>query len=159
MSEPLLKKILNKLKNKVDKVEGKELSTNDFTNEYKNKIDSNATEISNISNNMPSSIMSEITTYSSNFSTVDVKRYFKYGNVVVVDFRAQISSDIPNNTTILTLPYSSMWGFTIMAGIGGRYDIANPVWMYFDGQNLKIGNSATSAQDKWLHIHFTYICS
>lgn len=39
MSEPLLKKILNKLKNKVDKVEGKGLSSNDFTNEYKNKID------------------------------------------------------------------------------------------------------------------------
>lgn len=120
-------------------------SKNDFTNEYKN--------------NMPSSSMGEITTYSSVFSTVDIKRYFKYGNVVVVDFRAQISSGIPNNTIILTLPYSSVWGFSIMAGIGGRYDIANPVWMYFDDQNLRIGASATSAQDKWLHIHFTYICS
>lgn len=31
------------LSNKVDKVDGKELSTNDFTNEYKNKVDSAAT--------------------------------------------------------------------------------------------------------------------
>lgn len=159
MSLPNWEKNYNSLQNKVDKVKGKGLSSNDFTDEYKNKIDSNATEISNISNNMPSSIMGEITTYFSNFSTVDIKRYFKYGNVVVVDFRAQISSGIPNNTTILTLPYSPMWGFAIMAGIGGRYDIANPVWMYLNGQNLIIGGSATSAQDKWLHIHFTYICS
>lgn len=46
MSLPNWEKNYNSLQNKVDKVEGKGLSTNDFTNEYKNKIDSNATEIS-----------------------------------------------------------------------------------------------------------------
>ncbi len=46
MSLPNWEKNYNSLQNKVDKVEGKGLSSNDFTNEYKNKIDSNATEIS-----------------------------------------------------------------------------------------------------------------
>lgn len=36
----LLKKINIKINNKVDKINGKNLSTNDFTTEYKNKIDS-----------------------------------------------------------------------------------------------------------------------
>lgn len=35
--------LYNSIGNKVDKVDGKELSTNDFTNEYKNKVDSAAT--------------------------------------------------------------------------------------------------------------------
>ncbi len=34
-----LTEILNSLGNKVDKIHGKGLSTNDFTNEYKNKLD------------------------------------------------------------------------------------------------------------------------
>lgn len=140
MSLPNWEKNYNSLQNKVDKVEGKGLSTNDFTNEYKNKINSNATEISNLSNNMPTSSMSEITTYSSNFSTVDIKRYFKYGNVVVVDFRAQISSGIPDNSEVIKLPYTPIWGGSVMAGIGGRYDISQPVWMYYSGniKSLKI---------------------
>ena len=37
--ERLWSQILLKLGGKVDKVDGKELSTNDFTNEYKNKLD------------------------------------------------------------------------------------------------------------------------
>lgn len=39
MSLPNWEKNYNSLQNKVDKVEGKGLSSNDFTNEYKNKID------------------------------------------------------------------------------------------------------------------------
>lgn len=46
MSLPNWEKNYNSIQNKVDKIEGKGLSSNDFTNEYKNKIDSNATEIS-----------------------------------------------------------------------------------------------------------------
>ena len=39
MSLPNWEKNYNSLQNKVDKVEGKELSTNDFTDSYKNAID------------------------------------------------------------------------------------------------------------------------
>lgn len=46
MSLPNWEKNYNSLQNKVDKVEGKGLSSNDFTDSYKNAIDSNATEIS-----------------------------------------------------------------------------------------------------------------
>lgn len=39
--EHLWNHIVLKLNGKVDKIDGKGLSTNDFTNEYKNKLDNN----------------------------------------------------------------------------------------------------------------------
>lgn len=46
MAESTDEALENLNENKVDKVAGKELSTNDFTNEYKQKVDNNENEIS-----------------------------------------------------------------------------------------------------------------
>ena len=73
------------LQNKVDKVEGKTLSTNDFTNEYKNKIDG----IQAGATNLAKIILNDSTCQSS--VSIDVSNYNK--GIFIFSFKADGTSE------------------------------------------------------------------
>lgn len=91
----------------------------------------------------------------SYFSTIDVNKVYKKGNIVDFRFRGLISTNIPNNTTFLTLPHRTNSDFFKIAYLGTEYTADTPYWVYAqDNRNLR-GGSATAG--KWLHVSFTYI--
>ena len=91
----------------------------------------------------------------SYFSTIDVNKVYKKGNIVDVRFRGLISTNIPNNTTFLILPHRTNNDFFRVAYLGTEYTADTPYWVYAqDNRNLR-GGSATAG--KWLHVSFTYI--
>lgn len=91
----------------------------------------------------------------SYFSTIDINKVYKKGNIVDVRFRGLISTNIPNNTTFLTLPYRTNSDFFRIAYLGTEYTADTPHWVYaHDNRNLR-GGSVTAG--KWLHVSFTYI--
>ena len=143
MSLPNWEKNYNSLQNKVDKVEGKELSTNDFTDEYKNKVDSfNVTE----------STLSDPNGY---FSTIDYNRVSRYGRLVEVFFRGLLQKNVTNNSILLQGLPSAPQG-TNMLGIGERYTISDVKWFYFPSDSNAIKTSELES-GKWVHISFMYL--
>lgn len=85
------KVITQALNQKVNKVEGKGLSTNDFTNEYKSKLD---TEIIDLSNYAVSGLqITNVTCINKN-------------NRVCIDFTGVIDIQANTQTTIFTIPSS-----------------------------------------------------
>ena len=99
---------------------------------------------------------SSLTVNSTYIGTVDINTVVRYGKVCRVEFRGKVTTAIPNNTTFLRLPYAPVTQLTIMAGIGGQYNILSPRWMYstYDGE---IRDGAID-KDNYIHISFTYIC-
>lgn len=90
MSLPNWEKNYNSLQNKVDKVEGKELSTNDFTNEYKNKVD-------NMNN-----LQWHNATINSEYAT-GICKYLVIGNMVVISIQNLIiTKKVEHNTVIIS---------------------------------------------------------
>ena len=93
---------------------------------------------------------------STYIGTVDINTVVRYGKICRVDFRGKVTTAVPNNTTFLRLPYAPVTQLTIMAVIGGQYNILSPRWMYstYDGE---IRDGAID-KDNYIHISFTYIC-
>lgn len=94
------------------------------------------------------------------FGTVDISRYVKYGNIVEVHFRGQLSSEINNTTEFLTLPFTKNYGGQLgfIAYGTNHYFPTNviPLWA-ISGATVK--PTATVASGNWIHISFTYIAN
>ena len=124
MSLPNWEKRYNEMQNKVDKVEGKVLSSNDFTDEYKDKIVSNSNYISNILN-----VKWKNATYNSEIFDSGAIKYIELGNIVVVsieELRIKKTTEFSNNTTVLAtgLPTSVMSSIVLVSqGDGTSSDI------------------------------------
>lgn len=93
---------------------------------------------------------------STYISDVDCNVITRYGKVCRVDFRGKVATAIPNNTTFATLPYPPATQVVIIGGIGGRYEISSPRWIYVTGGG-EIRDGAIDA-NTYIHISFTYIC-
>lgn len=106
-------------------------------------------------------IQTTATPNSSYISTVQVNRVTKCGKIVTVDFRGLISANIPNNTTIITLPYRFVAEGTAPAYLGGAYDYASTLWCSWgnNGNVFRSGRGFTSASGQYVHIHLVYITS
>lgn len=96
---------------------------------------------------------------SNYISTIQINNVVKCGKVVSVDFRGLVSANIPNNTTIITLPYHFAANGTAPAYLGGSYDYASTLWCYWsnNGNVFRTGQGFTSASGKYVHIHLVYI--
>lgn len=117
-----------------------------------NKIENELAKLDNV-------ISSELTINSNYFSTIDVNSVQRIGNVVFVDFRGLISTNLPGSTTgLIVTPYHPTLGSnqTMIAFTGDRYIPNALTWFYFQGYSL-ITNAANVSAGKWLHIHYSYI--
>lgn len=93
---------------------------------------------------------------STYFDNIDFNYVVKVGKVAEVSLRARIKANVPNNTTIMTLPYKSSFGGETPIYLGGRYDyFGGTVWGYIaNGRDIRTG-AISSGQ--YLHFQFTYI--
>lgn len=96
------------------------------------------------------------TVTSGYFGQIDVNRVIKTGKTVQFIFRGFVSSYIPDNTTIFTMPYSAKAGNAnaFMYGIGTEYNVTGVKWGYLG--NVMHTTSVNSGN--WIHINHTYIC-
>lgn len=106
-------------------------------------------------------IRTAATPNSSYISTIQMNDVVKCGKIVTVDFRGLVSANIPNNTTIITLPYHFVAQGTAPAYLGGAYDYASTLWCSWgnNGNVFRAGQGFTSASGKYVHIHLVYITS
>lgn len=120
----------------------------------------NGTPLSSVLQKIPEKTNGSLEVNTDYFSTVDIKNFAKYGNIIECEFRGLIASNIPNNKPIFKLPNRSLSSGTIPGFLGGRYDMQTPVWLMFssDIDHLRCGNAMTAASGQYLHIHFVYIC-
>lgn len=98
----------------------------------------------------------ELTEYIDE-SSVDMNYVVRYGNVVMVEFRAKTAIEIPNDTPFLFLPYQPVREGTFILGIGSRYSFDEIRWAFYLSTNKQIRDGYIPA-DKYIHIHFLYIC-
>ena len=143
----------SKLSTKVDKVEGKGLSTNDFTDEYKTKISSNESDISTLKNKIDTKV-----TIEDVDSLITSKGYQTAENVETAitakgyqtadDVQSTVNSALEGITGISievvnSLPASGTKGVIyLMAhshGEGDSYD--EYVWVENNSSYEKIGNT------------------
>lgn len=112
------------LSNKVDKVNGKNLSTNDFTNEYKQKLDGltnyDDTEIKQKLETKANKILVE----NSDETTLEIEpnKYYQFGEVTELNITLKEPTDTTilneymfefvsgETATTLTLPDTNIWG-------------------------------------------------
>ena len=103
---------------------------------------------------------SSVSLNSTYFDEIEFNSVTKAGNVVEVSIRARIKANVPNNTTIMTLPYKSIFNGEIPMYLGGRWDYSGGLlWGYIAGSG-NVGkdirtNAITSGQ--YLKVQFTYI--
>ena len=92
---------------------------------------------------------------STYFDNIDFNYVVKAGKVVEVSLRALVKANIPNNITIMTLPYKSYFGTEIPLYLGGRYDyFGGTIFSYIADRDIRTG-AISSGQ--YLHAQFTYI--
>ena len=130
----------------------------DDLNEIKNVVNANYDEINDKLLNI---VKTEATPNSSYISTVQLNYVVKCDKIVTVDFRGLVSANIPNNTTIITLPYHFANAGTAPAYLGGAYDYASTLWCSWGnyGDAFRAGSGFGSASGKYVHIHLVYITS
>lgn len=97
---------------------------------------------------------------STYLDNIDFNSVVKVGKVVEVSLRARIKANIPNNTTLMTLPYKASINGEVPMYLGGRYDYnGGLVWGYIAGSGnagRDIRTNATSS-GQYLKVQFTYI--
>ena len=101
----------------------------------------------------------QLTVNSNYFSSIDVNKVQKQGNIVTIDFRGLVSNDIPSNTQgILVSPYAnrvSAGGSTGFCFIGDRYaSSAVSLWFFMFGVNIVF---LPITKGKYVHLHYTYL--
>lgn len=131
------------------------LVNNPVAEKYKCTAD-NLNEIKNALNNITTT---SVTPNSSYISNVQLNHVVKWGQVVMVNFRGLVSANIPNNATIITLPYQVVNQGTCPAYLGGAYDYASTLWCSYSGNALRAGGAFGSASGKYVHINLVYITS
>ena len=96
---------------------------------------------------------------STYFDEIEFNSVTKASNVVEVSIRARIKANVPNNTTIMTLPYKSIFNGEIPMYLGGRWDYSGGLlWGYIGGNNGKdVRTGAITATGQFLKVQFTYI--
>ena len=102
-------------------------------------------------------IFTTTSTVSNYITTVNINIVRRIGKVVNIIFRGYVNTEIPNNTTIITLPYKASNYAGLFGGYGGQYTIETPSWAYIDGSGNLRGNGVPAG--KWVHINMTYITS
>lgn len=102
-------------------------------------------------------IFTTTVTVSNYITTVNMNIVRRIGKVVNIIFRGYVNTEIPNNSTIITLPYKALNYAGLFGGYGGQYTIETPSWAYIDGSGNLRGNGVPAG--KWVHINFTYITS
>lgn len=94
---------------------------------------------------------------STYFDNIDFNSVVKVGKVAEVSLRARVKDNIPNNITIMTLPYTSSFGGETPIYLGGRYDyFGGTVFGYIANGGRDIRTGAISS-GQYLHFQFTYI--
>ena len=101
-------------------------------------------------------ISSELEDVNSYFSTIDINQVVKYGKIVEVNFRGQLSKEIPSSTDFLKTPFGKSSAVTGTFGFGEHYSIENVKWFYF-GNKQYFRTSKIDGVGKWIHISFVYI--
>ena len=98
---------------------------------------------------------------STYFANIDYNSVVKVGKVVEVSLRARIKANIPQNTTIMTLPYKSSINSELPMYRGDRYDYSGGlVWGYIAGSGnvgKDVRTGAITATGQYLKVQFTYI--
>jgi hypothetical protein len=92
------------------------------------------------------------------FSSIDINKVLKYGNVVTINFRGLLAKDLPGNTTpFLKAPWGAKLGtnYTNVIHTGARYSIDGMSWIYLDGNGNFRGSAVSSG--KYIHISIVYI--
>lgn len=95
-------------------------------------------------------------TLSLYFSTVDVNNVIRFGKMIIVEFRALISTNIPDDTSLeIASRVSSYPAYSVIESyIGDRWFdplVTKRVFSYFKSTNA-IGIGDCSAGN-WLHIN------
>lgn len=97
-------------------------------------------------------------TLGNYFSTVDSNLVAKSGNVVQIQFRALVNTNISNNTAFYIAPYKPKFGAAneILIGVGGEYDYNTGIKWGYVGRNGDFRGESIAA-GKWIHINTTFI--
>lgn len=97
--------------------------------------------------------------YNSNYvvGTPDIYHYARVGNVVQIAFRGVLADSIPNDTTIITLPYRSAIRSELTAFKGGRYIKGDPHFAYNVTASTYIKIATWNETSNYIHISHTYI--
>ena len=97
------------------------------------------------------------TNFTTYFSTVDINRLIKIGQLLIFEFRGLVKTDIPNNTNFTfasTLSSAGLYDATIEAYTSNRYMTTTPVrrFAYFNDSNtIRLGGGFTSGS--WVHMN------
>lgn len=96
------------------------------------------------------------TVTSGYFGQIDVNRVIKTGKTVQFIFRGFVSTYIPDNTPIFTMPYNAKAGNSnaFMYGIGTEYTATGVKWGYLGSRMY----TTSVNSGNWIHINHTYIC-
>lgn len=122
-----------------------------YTKNEKNKFETFYEESENVNK-----IELKAATPASNFGQIDVNRVIINNKMVEVNFRGYLTSEIANNTAILTNIPEPIIGsnYTNTIYIGGEYDTQTVKWVYISNGELR-GDYLPA--NTWVHISFSYI--
>lgn len=97
-------------------------------------------------------------TLGNYFSTIDANLVAKSGNVVQIQLRALVSTEIPNNTAFYITPYGPKFSSSneLLIGVGGHYDYNDGIKWGYVGRAGDFRCSGITA-GKWVHINTTFI--
>lgn len=95
-------------------------------------------------------------TPASNFGQIDVNQVIINNKMVEVNFRGYLTSEIANNTPILTNIPTPVIGsnYTNTIYIGGEYDAQTVKWVYISTGQLR---GEYLPANTWVHISLSYI--
>lgn len=119
----------------------------------------NADTFNTFQNNIENAInniqISEATP-SSSFEQIEVNKVIINNKMVEVNFRGYLTSEIANNTPILSNIPEPVIGsnYTNTIYIGGEYDAQTVKWVYISAGELR-GDYLPA--NTWVHISFSYI--
>lgn len=122
-----------------------------YTKNEKNKFETFYEESENVNK-----IELKKATPASNFGQIDVNQVIINNKMVEVNFKGYLTSEIVNNTPILSNIPEPILGsnYTNTIYIGGKYDIQTAKWVYITSNQLR-GDYLPA--NTWVHISFSYI--